>query len=102
MRKIEEIQKPNKFYQIYKNTEPESTRELTKRVPHILDAKYKEADLPAIVHTCDHLDQNQKDILLQGLLKYDKLFDGTLGDWNPDSVHFELMDREKQYHGRQF
>ena len=65
MRKIEEIQKPNKLYQMHKNTEPESTRELTKRVLRILDGKYKKADLPAIAHTCDHLDRHQKDMLLQ-------------------------------------
>ena len=49
MRKIEEIPKTNKLYQMYKNTEPESTRELTKRALRILDAKYKKTDLPAIV-----------------------------------------------------
>ena len=59
MQKIEEIQKPNKLYQMYKNLEPESTKELTKRALRILDAKYEKADLPSIVSTCDDLNDCQ-------------------------------------------
>ena len=102
MRKVEEIQKPNKLYQMYKNVEPESTKELTKRALRILDAKYEKANLPSIVSTCDHLNERQKDMLLQVLLKFEKLFDGTLGDWDTDPVHFELKDGAKPYHGRPF
>ena len=40
MRNIMEIQLPNKVYQMYKNTEPLSTADLTKRAVKILDAKY--------------------------------------------------------------
>ena len=102
MRRIDEIQKPNKLYQMYKNTEPDSTKELTKRALRILDAKYEKADLPAIVSTCDHLNESQKEKLLQVLEKFETLFDGTLGDWNTDPVHFEFKDGAKPYHGRPF
>jgi len=102
MRKIDEIQKPNKLYQMYKNTEPDSTKELTKRALRILDAKYEKADLPAIVSTCDHLNESQKEKLLQVLQKFETLFDGTLGDWNTTPVHFELKEGAKPYHGRPF
>ena len=92
MRRIEEIQKPNKLYQMYKNTEPVSTKELTKRALKISDAKYEKADLPAIVSTCDHLNESKKDTLLQPLLT----FDGTLGDWNATPVSFDLKEGTKQ------
>ena len=41
-------------------------------------------------------------MLLEVLLKFEKLFDGTLGDWDTDPVHFELKDGSKPYHGRPF
>ena len=75
---------------------------MTKRALRILDAKYEKADLPSIVSTCDHPNDRQKDMLLQVLLQFKKLFDGTLGDWDTDPVHFELKDGAKPHHGRPF
>jgi hypothetical protein len=57
--------------------EPQSTQDATKRVTRILDAKYKKADLQAIVRdNCKHLSTNQQKKLLQLLKKYKLLFDG--------------------------
>jgi hypothetical protein len=68
---------------------PQSTLDATKRVPQILDAKYKKADLQTIVRDyCKHLDANQQKKLLQLLQKYESLFDGTLGDWKIRLVSF--------------
>jgi hypothetical protein len=59
------------------------THNATKRVTRSLDAKYKKADLQAIVRdNCKHLSTNQQKKLLQLLKKYESLFDGTLSDWN--------------------
>ena len=102
MRSLTDLQKPNVVYQIYKNTEPLSTADLTKRAVCILDAKYEKADLPKIVDSCDHLDDTQKDELLQLLKKYEGLFDGTLGNWKTTPVHFELKEDAKPFHGRAF
>ena len=102
MRSLTDLQKPNIVYQMYKNTEPLSTADLTKRAVHILDAKYKKADLPKIVDSCDHLEDNQKEELLQLLKKYEDLFDGTLGNWKTLPVHFELKEGAKPFHGRPF
>ena len=60
MRNLKELQKPNILYQKYKNAEPTSTKELTKRAMRILDAKYEKADLPAIVEKCAPLMETQK------------------------------------------
>jgi len=60
---------------------PVSTRNATKRVSKILDAKYDKENLPAIVRdNCSHLTPLQREKLLSLLLEYESLFDGTLGD----------------------
>jgi hypothetical protein len=67
--------------------EPESTQDATKRVMRILDAKYQKADLRSIVRdNCKHLSTDQQKKLLQLLMKYESLFDGTLGDWKTKPV----------------
>jgi hypothetical protein len=36
------------------------------------------------------------------LLKFELLFDGTLGDWNLPPVSFELKEGMRPYHGRPY
>jgi hypothetical protein len=36
------------------------------------------------------------------LLKFEPLFDGTLGDWNLPPVSFELKEGMKPYHGKAY
>jgi hypothetical protein len=40
--------------------------------------------------------------LLALLLKFEELFDGTLGDWKLPPVSFELKESAKLYHGRPY
>jgi hypothetical protein len=62
--------------------EPISTRSATKHVVKVLDAKYEKADLPAIIRdNFSHLTASDREKLLSVLLKFELLFDGTLGDW---------------------
>ncbi len=69
---------------------PQSTQDATKCVTGILDAKYKKADLGAIVRdNCKHLSTDQQKNLLQLLKKYKLLFDGTLGDWKTKPFSFQ-------------
>jgi hypothetical protein len=89
--------------------EPQSTQDATKCVTRILDAKYKKADLQAIVRdqailrdNCKHLSANQQRKLLQQLKKYESLFDGTLGDWKTKPVSFQLKEGVSPYHGQAF
>jgi hypothetical protein len=83
--------------------EPVSTRNATKSVIEILDAKYDKANLPEIVKdTCPHLEPSQQDILLSLLLDFESLFDGTLGDWTRPPVSIEMKDEAKPYHGRPY
>ncbi len=70
--------------------EPESTRNATKHVVDILDAKYDKADLPSIVkNNCMHLSTPHQSLLLALLFKYKELFDSTPGDWKLPPVSIE-------------
>ncbi len=83
--------------------EPESTRNATKRVVEILDAKYDKTDLPSIVkNNCAHLSTPHRNSLLALLLQYEELFDGMLGDWKLPPVSIELKEGAKPYHGRPY
>jgi hypothetical protein len=83
--------------------EPASTRNATKRVVEILGAKYDKADLPSIVKiNCTHLSTSHCKSLLALLLKFEELFNGTLGDWKLLPVSFELKEGAKPYHGRPY
>ncbi len=71
--------------------EPASTRNASKCIVEILDAKYDKADLPSIVkNKCVHLSTSHRNLLLVLLLKFEELFDGMLGDWKLLPVSFEL------------
>jgi hypothetical protein len=83
--------------------EPASTRGATKHVVEILDAKYAKADLPAIVRdNCKHLNPSERESLLSLLLKFEQLFDGTLGEWNLPPVSIQLNEGAKPFHGRPY
>jgi hypothetical protein len=67
----------------------------------ILDTKYAKADLPAIVRdNCKHLSPSERESLLSLLLKIEKLFDGTLGEWTLPPVSIQLKKGAKQLHSR--
>jgi hypothetical protein len=69
----------------------------------ILDAKYAKSDLRSIVkNNCKHLSANHQKKLLQLLVKFESLFDGTLGDWKTKLVSFHLKEGALPYHGRAF
>ena len=67
------------------------------------DTKYDKADLPAIIRdNCSHLIPLHQEKLLSLLLKYETLFDGTLGNWNRPPISIELKEGAKPYHGRPY
>jgi hypothetical protein len=108
MRNIVNLQlKPRITRALRENTcfaqEPISTCSATKRMVKILDAKYKKADLPAIIReNCSHLTASDREKLLSVLLKFKPLFNGTLGDWKLPPVSFELKEGMKPYYGRPY
>jgi hypothetical protein len=81
--------------------EPIRTHSKTKHVVEIVDAKYEKADLPAIIReNCSHLTASNREQLLSVLLRFELLFDGTLGGRKLPPVSFELKQGMKPYHGR--
>jgi hypothetical protein len=108
MRNINNLQLKSSILRTFKLNasyaqEPESTRNTTKRIVEILGAKYDKADLPSIVkNNCAHLSTPHQNLLLALLLKYEELFDGTLGDWKLPPVSIELKEGAKPYHGRPY
>ncbi len=108
MRNINNLQLKSSILRAFRlNTnyaqEPEGTRNATECVVEILDAKYDKADLPSIVKNyCSHLSAPHQSSLLVLLLKYEELFEGTLGDWKLPPVSIELKEGIKAYHGRPY
>jgi hypothetical protein len=83
--------------------EPPSTSQETERAVKILDAKYEKADLPEVVkNNCAHLSAKDQQKLLELLLEFEELFDGTLGDWDTEHVSFQLQPGATPYKGRPF
>ena len=83
--------------------EPALTCDATKHAVEILEAKYEKANGVAIVaSTCKHLISCQQQMIIQLLLEFETLFDGTLGDWNTKPATLKLKNDAKPYHGRVF
>jgi hypothetical protein len=86
MRNIANLQlKPRITWALRENScfaqEPISTRSKTKHVAKNLDTKYEKADLPAEIRkNCFHLTASDREKLLSELLRFESLFNGTLGD----------------------
>jgi hypothetical protein len=87
--------------------EPQTLRNEYSRATKILDAEYKQssASLDDDIKTCENLhveEQHQLKVLLQ---KYYHLFDGTLGEFNMETVAIilQLMDPNcKPIHARAY
>ena len=92
----------NSIYQDM-SKEPQSMLKATKRLTHILDAKYEKADLRSIVtDNCTHSDTPEQIKLLEHLQEFEELFNGKLGDWDCKPVSLELKEGARPYHGRPF
>ena len=83
--------------------EPQSTQDATVCATQMLDAEYKKADLQSVVRdNCKHLKVDQQKKLLQLLMKYESLFNCTLGDWKTKPVSFQLKEGASPYHDQAF
>ena len=64
--------------------DPDTTE--ADRIQKIHDLKYAPADLSKEIQGCDGLDSAQKNKLLELLLKFEDLFDASLGTWKAEEV----------------
>ena len=69
-----------------------------------LDAKYEKTNIPELItNDCTHLNPEEQMKLLEILIEFEDLFNGTLSDWNTEEpVSFEMKEGVKPYHGRAF
>ncbi len=67
-----------------------STQDATKCATWLIDAKYNKVDLQSnVIDDCKQLSANHQKKLLQLLMKYELLFDGTFGDRKTKPVSFQ-------------
>ena len=74
----------------------------TKRMKHILDAKYSKADLKTISEISTHLDLQKRNELYTLLNKYESLFDGNLGTLHGKPYDIKHKPDVEPYHGKPF
>lgn len=69
---------------------------------NILDAKYDKVQIDDVVEEQTHLTDQQREDLRKLLMKYTKLFDGTLGVYPHKKFHIELEEGAKPVHARPY
>jgi hypothetical protein len=70
--------------------EPQTLRDEYSWATKILDAEYKPASLDDVIKTCENLHVEEQHQLKTILQKYENLFDGTLGEFNMETVSISL------------
>ncbi len=87
--------------EIFSMHDPETTE--ADRIQQIMDIKYAPPDIDEMVSKCDHLTDKEREHLKNLLLKFESLFDGTLGTWDTEPIDLELKDPDgKPYHSRPY
>jgi cupin superfamily acireductone dioxygenase involved in methionine salvage len=66
--------------------EPQTLRDEYSQATKILDAEYKPERLDDVIKTCENLHVEKQHQLKTFLQKHEHLFDGTLGEFNMDSL----------------
>ena len=74
----------------------------TKRMKHILDAKYSKADIKTIAESSTHLNPQERNELYTLLNNYECLFDGNLGTWHGKPYDIKHKPDAEPYHGKHF
>ena len=87
---------------ISETAEPVVTDQATKRIVRILDANYQKADLKVVAQQAIHLNPREREMLYDLLIKYQKIFDGRLGEWKTDPADLELKDGEEPHCQRHY
>jgi len=91
----------NEIFQLA--TEPKTVQQATERVTKILDANYEKANLADVVKRhCCHLSSKRREAILNLLVQYEDLFDGTLGSFHTKPVHLELKKDAVPKHHKAF
>jgi transposase InsO family protein len=87
--------------EVFHVEEPEAVQESMDRVRKILDNDYAQANLEEVCRQ-QPINEEQQKRLLNLMLKYESLFDGTLGAWTHPDHRLELKEGVKPYHAKSF
>ena len=87
---------------IQESSEPIVTQAATDRIIKILDSKYEKANLRAVADGAKHLTTIEREKLHKLLVKYQEIFDGTLGAWETDEVDFDLKEGSQPFSQRYY
>ena len=87
---------------IQESNEPMVTQTATNRMIKILDSNYQKAILKSVVAGAKHLTSKERDKLYALLIKFQNIFDGTLGKWKIDPVYFELKEGSTPHSQRHY
>ena len=87
---------------IQESAEPIVTQEATERIIKILDSKYEKANLRTVADGAKHLTSIEREKLYKLLVKYQEIFDGTLGAWKTDDVDFDLKEGAQPFSQRYY
>ena len=87
---------------IQESSEPIVTQEATERILKILDSKYEKANLRLVVEVAKHLTPIEREKLYKLLIKYQDIFDGSLGAWKTDDVDFKMKEGAKPFSQRYY
>ncbi len=90
------------FQESYHVADTDVADDAIDRIKRILDAKYEPADLLAVSKQATHLATEEQEKLHQLLIKYETLFDGTLGHWNDVEYAIDLKPDMTPYHARAY
>jgi hypothetical protein len=74
----------------------------TREPQHVHATNYKAADLKEIIKCIPTIDDIEKNNLLGLLIKYEHLFDGTLGNFETSDDKLNLKEDVKPYHAKYF
>ena len=75
---------------VMQTSEPVSTREATERLVKILDSTYAKDDLQQVAANTIHMISEDRTELPRLIQDFEYLFDGTIGDWDTDTIDLEL------------
>jgi hypothetical protein len=102
MKKTDELDTQNINEIVEQCYESGHVSDITRRTMEILDANYEKANLKTVTQECTHLSKEEQTSLHKLLLRYEDLFDGTLGTWNGPEVELKIKKDAEPYFARPF
>ena len=76
---------------------PVSTRDYTERMVKMFESNYAKAELEQLAANTTHMNAEEKNQILGIIKDFEDLFDGTLVEWDTESVELDLKTDYKPF-----